>query len=210
MLNVLRYPLSKWCENISTPLRTAAQQLSVTGMKKERVITTEDWPRWTLGGSETKRKRMECDWSCFTLLLWVHWALDVSDKGWHPAGMPVNRHATHTPITPNNPLHCYLPFNSQLSVRSYSVALRNPCVLFPLLRQARVRFHLLPLLARDREVKSLPEAGGIKAYWNVYDLQISFFRHQVFFFLNCLLQLLISRAALNQHTQKDPDFHRTL
>lgn len=117
-------------------LRTTAQQLSVAGMKKERCITTEDWPQWTLGGSETNQKRMECDWSCFTLLLWVHWALDMSDKGWHPAGLSVNRHATHTQITPNNPLHCYLPFNSQLSVRSYSVAPHNPCVLFSLLWQA--------------------------------------------------------------------------
>lgn len=121
----------------------------------------------------------------------------------------VNRHATHTPITPNNLLHCYLHFNSQLSVRSYSVAPHNPCVLFSLLWQARVRFHLLPLLACDRVVKNLPEAGGIKAYWNVYDLQISLSRHQVYFLLNSLLQLLISRAALNLRAQKDTDFQRT-
>lgn len=75
----------------------------------------------------------------------------------------VNRHATHTLITPNNPLHCYLPFNSQLSVWSYSVAPHNPCVLFSLLWQACVRFHLLPLLACDRVVKNLPEAGGDKS-----------------------------------------------
>lgn len=160
VLNVLCCPLSKRCENIATPLCTAAQQLSVAGMKKERGITSEDWPRWTLGGSETKWKRMECDWNCFTLLLWVHWGLDVSDKGWHLAWMPVNWHATHMLITPNNLFHCYLPFNSQLSVRSYSVAPRNPCVLFSLFWQVCVRFHLLPLLARDREVKNLPVAGG--------------------------------------------------
>jgi len=154
---------SKRCENISTPLHTTAQQLSEAGMKKERCITTEDWPQWTLGRSETNRKRMECDWSCFTLLLWIHWALDRSDKGWHPAGMSVNRHATHTQITPNNPLNCYLLFNSQLSVQSYSVAPHNPCVLFSLLWQARVRFHSLPLLASDQwEAKNLPEAKGVK------------------------------------------------
>lgn len=144
---------------------------------KKRGITTEDWPRWTPGGNETKRKRIECDWSCFTPVLRVHWALNVSDKGWHPAGTPANRHATHTLITPNNSLHCYLPFNSQLSVRSYSVAPRNPCVLFSFLRQACVRFHLLPRLALDREVKNLPKTRGIKAHWNVYDLQIILFRH---------------------------------
>lgn len=200
--------LSKRCENISTPLRTAAQQLSVAGMKKARCITTEDWPWWTLGGSETKQKRMECDWSCF-------YSTPVSALSsrceWHGLAScwNVNRHATHTPITPNNLLHCYLHFNSQLSVRSYSVAPHNPCVLFSLLWQARVRFHLLPLLACDRVVKNLPEAGGIKAYWNVYDLQISLSRHQVYFLLNSLLQLLISRAALNLRAQKDTDFQRT-
>lgn len=130
---------------------------------KKRGITTQDWPRWTLGGSETKRKRMECDWSCFTPLLRVHWAFNVSDRDWHPAGTPANRHATHTLITPNNSLYCYLPFNSQLSVRSYSVASRNPCVLFSFLRQACVRFHLLPRLALDQEVKNLPKTRGIKA-----------------------------------------------
>lgn len=157
ILNVLLHPFIKemW-EHLHTSAHHSSAAICDRD-EKEGWITTEDWPRWSLGGSETKQKRMECDWSCSTPVS----ALS-SRCEWHGLAScwNVNWHATHTLITPNNPLHCYLPFNSQLSVRSYSVAPHNPCVLFSLLWQARVRFHLLPLLACDRVVKYLPGARG--------------------------------------------------